>query len=194
MQHAPAQAPDFATASDFSRKLGLVLRPLSALVAARFRVPGMAALVGPLCHRINRALHRVQRLMTLFATGQWTPPRPRRPHQGGPHKPRVLPTGRSWLIAILGWEAAGYASQLETLLAEPEAVALLARIPAAARILAPIRHMLSLAPHRRRPAPLVPPPPKYQPLPQALDPQWGRPPECETWHRWSISPIKPSWP
>ena len=190
----PTQAPDFATASDFSRKLGLVLRPLAALVAAKFRLPGMATLVRPLCNRINRALHRLQRLMALLATGKWTPPRPRKPHQGGPHRPRLLPTGRGWLIAVLGWQAAGYASQLEALLAEPEAAALLAHIPAAARILAPIRHMLSLVPSKRRRAPLIPPPPKYVALPPALDPQWGRPPECETWHRWSISPIKPSWP
>ena len=52
-------------------------------------------------------------------------------------------------MRALGWEAAGCGSQLAALLAEPAAVELLARLPAAGRILRPLLHLLTLGPRPR---------------------------------------------
>ena len=191
------QAPDFAKAfaPELARRVSIVLCALFALVARRFaRDPRLIMLSIPLCRRITRARLRFERLMARLAAGKLPSLRPRKPHQGGPHKPRVIPQSRWWLIRTLGWEVNGQASQLAAVLDDPEAVALLAQIPAAIRILAPIRRMLGhgATPRTLRTPPVVPQ--QYCALPPALDPQWGRPPECETWHRWSISPIRPSWP
>ena len=57
-----------------------------------------------------------------------------------------LPSGRGWLVRALGYEAAGYGSQLAALLAEPELQALLLAAPAAGRILRPLCRMLGVEP------------------------------------------------
>ena len=57
-----------------------------------------------------------------------------------------LPSGRGWLVRALGYEAAGYGSQLAALLAEPELQALLTTVPAAGRILRPLCRMLGVEP------------------------------------------------
>jgi hypothetical protein len=70
----------------------------------------------------------------------------------------VLPTGRGWLVLALGYEAAGYASQLQALLAEPAAARLLAAAPTAGRILRPLARMLAIGAFtlRSRPARAAP--------------------------------------
>ncbi len=106
--------------------------------------------------------------MARLAAGRL--PRPRHsgaspstsPGSGVPHA-IALPAGRYWLIRALGPEAAACATQLEALLAEPAAAELLARVPAAGRILRPLTHLLAIgasAP-RQRPARAAstPPPP-----------------------------------
>jgi len=129
---------------------------LAALIARRFpREPRLLALLVPLWNRINRAARRFERLMARLASGK--PARPRRPgRRGGPHS-SLLPRGRFWLIGVLGYEAAGLASQLQALLAEPAAAALLAEVPAAGRILRPIARMLAIG-ATSRPAPAAKPP------------------------------------
>ena len=123
-------------------------------------------------------------------------PRHRPPRPAAERHPPVFPTGRAWLVRIIGWEAAGCASQLAALLAEPEAAAALANSPAARRALAPILWMLGLTPPRpRRPrkprpraAPRQPatkeklPPPRPSPPGWRLDPppgprDWWMPPK-----------------
>ena len=185
MPQAPRQAPDFATASDFSRNLGIVLGLLAALVAARFRVPGLAPFTNLLWRRITRVRLRVQRLMALLAAGCL--PRPRKSGRGGGVRRAgvvVLPRGQGWLVGVLGWEAAGYGSQLATLLADPAVVALLAQVPAAARLLRPITRMLTVVPSRPpRPAraaaggrSAVPPgPPQYPPFELGPGSSWYGP-------------------
>jgi len=96
--------------------------------------------------------------MARLASGK--PARPRRPGRpSGPHS-SLLPRGRFWLIGVLGYEAAGLASQLQALLAEPAAAALLAEVPAAGRILRPIARMLAIGATSRpaRPKPAAKPP------------------------------------
>ena len=161
--------PTLPRAPDFAHRLSTILASLAALVARRFlRDPFRAPLIVPLWTHLTHAARRLDRAFARLAAGHL--PTPRRPHPGGPRRKPVLPTGRAWLVAALGAEAAAYASQLQSLLAEPEAAAALANSPAARRTLAPIRHMLGLAPPRqRRPRARrnAPPPPPKPPRPPA---------------------------
>jgi hypothetical protein len=161
---APVSAPDFAP--HFARQLGVILTALAAIVARRFlRDRSLAPLIVPLWNRLNRYARRFQSLMANVAAGKLPKPRRPRPHAETTRaRPaQVLPTGRGWLIRVLGYEAANCATQLEALLAEPGAAALLARAPTAGRILNPISRMLAIgafAPNRLRPPrPAKPPPP-----------------------------------
>ncbi len=162
MQTAPLPTPLAAFAADFSRRFGLILAALAALVARRFlRQPRLVTLIVPLWNRLNRAARRCERLMARLAAGRL--PRPRRAGRNGPHPVgATLPRGRGWLVRALGPEAAADATQLESLLAEPAAAGLLALAPSAGRILRPIAHMLgvgAVAPNRRAARALRAPPP-----------------------------------
>jgi hypothetical protein len=165
VQAALIPAPVQAFAPDFARRLGVILAALTALIARRFlREPRLAALIVPLWTRLRRAAGRFERLMVGLAAGRL--PRPRRSGAPSSASPGcghcgagALPTGRGWLVAALGPEAAVCATQLAALLAEPATVELLALAPSARRILRPIARMLAVgafAP-RPRPAPAAPP-------------------------------------
>ena len=146
------------TVETFIQRLTTILAALAALVAARLlHHPTLARQIIPLWTYITHLPHRIERTLTH-------PPRPRpaRPPREDPEpedsepadesappsdqpvpRPRWhLPTSKIWLIRVLGWEAAGYASQLRYLLAEPGAQALLAACPAAQRRLLPLAHIL----------------------------------------------------
>jgi hypothetical protein len=55
-----------------------------------------------------------------------------------------LPLRFGWLMEMMPYEAAGYAGQLRTLLAEPEMAALLQDVPQGLRILGPVCRMLGV--------------------------------------------------
>ncbi len=55
-----------------------------------------------------------------------------------------LPRSFAWLIVLVPYKAAGFASQLRYLLADPEMVALLAAAPRLGRILRPLCRMLGI--------------------------------------------------
>ena len=55
-----------------------------------------------------------------------------------------LPLGFGWLMRVMPYEAAGYASQLRTVLADPEMVALLRVVAQARRSLGPLCRMLGV--------------------------------------------------
>ena len=181
MQDSPAPPP--LRASDFARRLGGVLLALAALVAhGLLRDPFRAPLIVPLCTLLGRAIRRLDGAFARFAAGIVPRPRAATPDDASPRaaRPRVksvLPTRRGWLTVALGSQAAAYATQIEFLLAEPEAAEALAGSLAARRILAPIRHMLGVAaPRPRRPRvrdrPLPPPAPVAPPRP--TPPAWMR--------------------
>ena len=143
MQAAPLPVPVAVFAADFSRRFGFILTALAALIARRFlREPRLVTLIVPLWNRLTRAACRCERLMARVATGRL--PRPSRPGRSSPHLRTALPRGRGWLVRTLGWEAAGCASQLESLLAEPAAAELLALAPSTGRIIRPIAHLLGI--------------------------------------------------
>ena len=137
------------TAPETVRRLALIVAGLAALIARRFlRDPKFGALVGPLWSWLNRSVQRFGRVRSVAV-----PARPlavRRPVVAveRPVPVRVvrvrLPGGRGWLVKALGWEAAGYGSQLQTLLDDPEMVALLAALPAVGRVLRPLGRMLGV--------------------------------------------------
>jgi hypothetical protein len=196
---APAQAsaPDLPQAvgadfaADFARQLGLILAGLAAVVARRFPAnPRLIVLAVPLWRRLSRLAQRAGRLFALLAAGRLPrPSRPGRAHAAGPRGPRLLPGGRWWLIRALGHEAAVYGTQLEALLATPEATRLLVQIPAARRLIAPLARLLALpafTPIRkprvrkpRAPKPCPAAPPVFRPTsprPSAHWPWLARPP------------------
>ena len=169
MSPAPITAELRLLAPDLAGRLGAILGALVALIARRFhRDPRLIPLIIPLWTRITRAARRFERAMARLAAGQ--PARPSQPTppvrlaKSGPDRPRPapLPTGRGWLIHVLGYEAAAYASQLEHLLAQPGVAELLAASPAATRILRPLARMLGcnlgLPAHPPKTAPPARPP------------------------------------
>jgi hypothetical protein len=162
--------PPLTSPADFARRLALILAPLAALVAARFRLLGPITV--PLWTRLTRASRRLARLMVRLESGK---PRPHRPgRRGGPRPPR-LPNGHAWLVRALRHEAAAYALQLDALLAEPATQDLLAAAPTAARTLRPICRMLGLDPPalRRPPAAIPAPEPEPEPSPPPPPTQLG---------------------
>jgi hypothetical protein len=184
-------SPTLSRAPDFAQRLGAILLGLAALVARRFlRDPFRAPLIVPLWTHLSRAARRLDRAFAHLAAG--LPPRPRaaKPHPVSPRRASAFPARRGWLAAALGPEAAAYASQIESLLAEPAAADALARSLAARRTLAPIRRMLGLvAPRPRRPRarPQAAPPPAAPPpaAPRPTPPPWLRdaapPPAARSW-------------
>ncbi len=171
-------------APDFARRLAAILAGLAALVARRFlRDPFHAPLILPLWTHLSRAARRLTRTFARLAAGLPSRPRAANPHPSGSRRRPTFPTRRGWLVAALGPEAAAYATQIESLLAEPTAAAALARSLAARRTLAPIRRMLGLAtPRPRRARPQPPPAPA---APRPTPPQWLRdaapPPAVRPW-------------
>jgi hypothetical protein len=186
-------SPTLSRAPDFAHRLGAILLGLAALIARRLlRDPFRAPLIVPLWTHLNRAARRLIRAFARLAAAHAPAPKPGRPHPSGPHLKPALPTRRGWLVAALGSEAAAYASQIASLLAEPAAADALARSLAARRTLAPIRRMLGLTPPRpRRPRVRVRPQPLPAPAaaPRPTPPPWLRdPPPCRTGRPWWLPP------
>ncbi len=148
-------APD-AAAPELIRQLRLIFAGLVDLIARRFlRDPACVALLVPLCLRLRRALGRLERALLRPAGGIVAGVRRRGPVKVAvaPTRPAVrLPGGFGWLVRRLGWEAAGYGSQLAHLLEDPAMRAALQALPAVGRILRPIARMLGVTP----PAKVVP--------------------------------------
>jgi hypothetical protein len=127
-------------------------------------------LTGPLIIRILNRLREIKqrfaRVAARLAAGHCSPrksggPRPGRP----PGRPNRLPTSVAWLIKLVP-EAAASASQLRTLLADPEMAALLAAAPVPmARTLRPLCRMLGVDV-----PPMLAPPPSARPKTSAPPP------------------------
>ena len=163
----------------FARALANIFAPLLQLIANH--LPLFGAITWPLHTRITRARNRLLRLLAALAAGRFPRLRaPRLGQKGGPPAP-YLPRGKLWLIAKLGYRAAGYAAQFQHLLDQPETLAILAAAPpharaAAARTLRPLARLLGIIlpailqppPAPARPKPIKQPRPKPAPLPPLL--------------------------
>ena len=175
---------------DFARRFELIIGALAVLVAARFRTLGVPHTL-LLWGRLKRAIGRINRLIARLAAGRLRPSRsdsrPRPPALPRPPtlpRPPDLPRTRIWLVRELGYMAAGYGSQLEALLNDPETAALLAAAPSAGRTLRPLCRMLGVAlpaflqlpPRPPRPRPVRPVRPATPPTPpRSRVHPWGIP-------------------
>ena len=134
-------------APELVQRLGWIVAGLAAVVARRFlKEPKFFALIIPLWSWLGRSGRRFGRVkvqpVAVPAVVRAVMPRVARARVV---KVR-LPSGRGWLVRALGYEAAGYGSQLAALLAEPELQALLLAAPTAGRILRPLCRMLGVEP------------------------------------------------
>jgi hypothetical protein len=108
--------------------------------------------------RVALAQSRFLALMERVRTGRQRGGWPlalveRRPRRASVRLGIVLPRRFGWLVALVGYEAAGRGSQLSHLLGNPEMVTLMADVPQARRILAPLCRMLGVACDGLRAAP-----------------------------------------
>ena len=119
-------------------------------------------------NHIGRMANRFDALFSKWQAG--TLPKPRPSRAGQPRKPRDLqpriPRGRTWLVAQVGYHAAGRASQLQHLFTDPDFANFLQAAPQAGRILRPLCHMLGID---------APPPLRLPPRPRTATPRTPRP-------------------
>ena len=161
-----------------ARSLDLILRNLMTLIAAYHRALGRWTL--PVWARLSRANQRLISILTKLANGTYRPAA-KRPGAAGrpPGKPRVrIPTGKSFLIRVVGYHCAGYASHLQQFLDHPDTIEALAKAPSAIRTLRPLCRILGVIipktldpnPPTRRARIPKPKPPRLPPI------RWGPPP------------------
>ena len=159
----PPVAPN-SPAERFALTMALLLQAVAARVSRPGR-PGLAGpLVGAIWLRLKRLTDRFARLAARIAAGALKPPRlrPGRARRAAARPPSVLPRGFAWLIRLMPGDAtrfaaAGFASQLRHLLAQPDMQALIAASPRRmGRTLRPLCHILGidLPPELRRPPPV----------------------------------------
>ena len=163
---APSQAPE---------RLARIIDALCKAVAAHgIRGVLTAPLLLLLWGRLSRAAVRVRRLAARLAAGQplATPRRPAPPRPNLARPPR-LSRGFAWLVRAVP-ATAGYASQLQFLLADPE-MAELAQAPPMRRLLRPLCQLLGvhLPPAPKPPAPVEAVTPKPSGDPPASAPVPG---------------------
>ena len=133
------------------------LRSLNPAHAERVRA--RTALLVLVWGRIGRMVNRFENLFARWRTGTLPKPRPSRARAPAtPRETARIPTGRAWLVHVVGYEAAGRASQLQHLLARPDMAEFLHAAPQAGRILRPLCHMLGIDPPPQPPtrAPKIP--------------------------------------
>ena len=140
-------------APELVQRLGWIVAGLAAVVARRFlKEPRFFALIIPLWGWLGRCGRRFGRVKIGPVAVRPVLVRPVLVRAVTPRVTKVrargvrLPSARGWLVRALGYEAAGYGSQLAALLAEPELQALLTTVPAAGRILRPLCRMLGVEP------------------------------------------------
>jgi hypothetical protein len=147
-----------------AESLGRVLDGLCRAVAARIASGGVsAALIVLIWGRVQRAKREILQVLARFQAGRLRVVRAAKAtahdlggvgigRSGGLRSgigragdAPVLPRGFAWLLPLVPGEAACFAGQITTLLAEPEMIALLEASPHARRVLRPLCSMLGIA-------------------------------------------------
>ena len=205
MNNPTASSPH--PASELARKLDGIFVSIALMINAQFRVLG--PWTSPIWSRLNRANRRLAALLAHLAAGRL--PRPHVPRAPGSRRPVAnpdplalaplppLPRAYLWLVRLLGYHAAGYGSQLQTVLHEPATIAILAQVPTAGRTLRPFCRLLGvtlpavlqLAPRPRRARPPAMPPAQPRPA------QPSRPkslPSSPPWYPPTPQPLPPARP
>jgi hypothetical protein len=135
-----------------AERIAMILEGLGRAVAARItpRRPGgamVASLILLVWTRIRRVDGQIQWLLALFLAGRLRVVVGVQAGRGGAGVPGVMrrvPSRFGWLLGLVPYEAAGFASQLRAVLAEPEMVALLEASPQARGVLGPLCRMLGV--------------------------------------------------
>ena len=142
------------TPKEIAERLDTILTSILMLVAARFRIIG--AITAPLWNRISRSRQLLARLLAHIAAARplrirTARIRPARPPVDAAAAARLggaavidLPRRPMWLVIKLGYEAAGFGSQLNHLLQTPGVAEILATSPGAARTLRPLCRILGI--------------------------------------------------
>ncbi len=168
-------------APDVVRAFAGILAGLAAVLArVLLRRPDLVRLTVPLWRWLNASVRRLERAVTQTGRVRAVVP-PSLPRPVRAVGAVRLPQRRAWLVRELGWEVAGFGSQLQHLLSQDEMQALLAARPAVGRVLRPICRMLGI-----EVAGLKPEPPVEARV---------RPPRVRTKRErpWSPGPIPNSW-
>ena len=149
-----------------------ILAALRVAVATHVhRHPVQAPLLNLACTYISRTAQRLARLIAHWQAGTLPPLRPAQPgRESRPITTPRLPTARTWLVAQVGYTAAGRGSQLQYLLATPECAAFLREVPRAGRLLRPLARMLGLNPIPEIALPPRPPRPRHALAPRPPEP------------------------
>jgi len=148
---------DFIAPFTVAERLAWSLEGLCKAVAARI-APGIAGwamqavMIVAIWTRIRRVEGKLQRLLARFLAGRLRVVSrdqgvavSRAPTEKVPRVPTAkLPRSFAWLCVMVPYEAAGFASQLRVVLAEPEMQGLLAASSQARRVLAPLGRMLGI--------------------------------------------------
>jgi hypothetical protein len=131
--------------------------------------------------RLGRAINLFKRLFDRWKSNTLPKLRPSRagkPRAEKPEQPRpkrpYFPSTRGWLVGAAGFKAANHASQLNHMLATPEAQEFLIAVPRVGRILRPLCHMLGID----VPTPIVLPPKPRKPR----KPRPPKPPRAPSRH------------
>jgi hypothetical protein len=127
-----------------SANLRLILRGVLAAMGM-WRLE--AALAVLLYRRIGPLIGRIERMLARFRAGRLRrmTPRPQGARRKALEKAAVaLPRRFGWLVQAGGHQAAGFGSQLQTLLNTPEMIALVAASPQAGRQLRPLCRALAV--------------------------------------------------
>ena len=136
--------PSPATAETIAAKLRMILLGLRSVL-------GMWQLDGALVVRVSalagRVFGRIERMLIRFRAGKLrtgvTQPNRKAAASTKPRAP-ALPRKFGWLVIAGKHQAAGYASQLQHLMAEPEMAELLEASPQARRVLRPLCRALAI--------------------------------------------------
>ena len=136
--------PAPTTAETIAAKLRMILLGLRSVL-------GMWQLDGALVVRVSalagRVFGRIERMLIRFRAGKLrtgvTQPNRKAPEATKPRAP-ALPRKFGWLVIAGKHQAAGYASQLQHLMAEPEMAELLEASPQARRVLRPLCRALAI--------------------------------------------------
>jgi hypothetical protein len=108
------------------------------------------ALVHLVHRRLGEILRRIEGMVSRFQAGRVGPALVKGSGEVGVRGPRreagvrLWPCRFAWLVREIGWEAAGFGSQLRAVLETPEVVAWLSACPQAVRVLAPVCRMLAI--------------------------------------------------
>jgi hypothetical protein len=125
------------------RWAALVMAICAAFAHANPRVGPLAELYLRITLRVHNTIKRFNRLHALWLEGKIPTPKPRAKRTSAPRESHPIPQGRNWIEQYV---VAPPRHELWALLETPELQKFAAEVPAIARMIRPIAHMMGLDP------------------------------------------------